>query len=90
MVRVGGENISAQEIENVIDELPEMPESAIIPMPDEFCGEEVKAMVIRKRDRVVERDIVLQVALNLARTKCFATLSSSRSSPEPPLSESNG
>lgn len=66
MVRRSGENISAQEVENVIDEHPEISESAIIPVPDEFRGEEVKAMVQRRTDDVDERAVVLQVAQTLA------------------------
>lgn len=69
MVRRGGENISAQEVENVVDELPGVSESAIVPVPDEFYGEEVKAMVMRRDEAVTERDVVLQVARNLAAYK---------------------
>lgn len=66
MVRRGGENVSAQQVENVIDELSGVSESAIVPVPDEFYGEEIKAMVMRRTDAVDERDVVLQVAENLA------------------------
>lgn len=66
MVRRSGENISAQEVENVIDEHPDISESAIIPVPDDFRGEEVKAIVQRLNTDVAERDVVLQVARNLA------------------------
>jgi crotonobetaine/carnitine-CoA ligase len=66
MVRRSGENIAAQEVENVIDELPGVVTSAIIPVPDEFRGEEVKAAVKRRDDSVDERDVVLHVARNLA------------------------
>jgi len=67
MVRRSGENISAQEVENVIDELPGVSESAIIPVPDDIRGEEVKAMVLRADDdNVTERDVVLRVGRTLA------------------------
>lgn len=66
MVRRSGENISAQEVENVIDELPGVSESAIIPVPDEVRGEEVKAMVMRRGEDVTERDVVGRVARTLA------------------------
>lgn len=66
MVRRSGENISAQEVENVIDEHPDISESAIVPVPDDFRGEEVKAIVQRLNTDVDERDVVLQVARNLA------------------------
>ncbi|WP_254838591.1 class I adenylate-forming enzyme family protein [Natronomonas marina] len=66
MVRRSGENISAQEVENVLDELPGVSESAIIPVPDEIRGEEVKAMVMRVDESVTERDVVLRVGRTLA------------------------
>lgn len=66
MVRRGGENISAQEIENVIDEHADVEESAILPVPDSVRGEEVKAVVKRRTDDLTEREIVLQVARSLA------------------------
>jgi len=69
MVRRSGENISAQEVENVIDELPDVSESAVIPVPHEIRGEEVKTMVMRHDADVTEREIVLQVAETLASYK---------------------
>lgn len=69
MVRRSGENIAAQEVENVIDELPGVITTAIIPVPDDFRGEEVKAAVKRRDDSVTERDIVLHVGRNLAAYK---------------------
>lgn len=69
MVRRSGENISAQEVENVIDELPGVSESAIIPVPDDIRGEEVKAMVMANDKSVTKQDIVMQVARNLASYK---------------------
>lgn len=69
MVRRSGENISAQEIENVIDEHPAVEESAIIPVPDDLRGEEVKAMVNRASSDLTPEDIVSQVAGQLASYK---------------------
>ncbi|MFB6310535.1 MAG: class I adenylate-forming enzyme family protein [Salinirussus sp.] len=65
MVRRAGENISAQQVEDVIDEHEGVAESAIIPVPDEIRGEEVKAMVMPAGE-VNERDIVDRVAAELA------------------------
>ena len=69
MVRRSGENISAQEIENVIDEHPDIEESAIIPVPDDLRGEEVKAMVNRTSSDLTPEDIVSHVAGQLASYK---------------------
>ncbi len=46
MVRRSGENIAARELEAVLNALPEVAESAIVPVPDELRGEEVKALLI--------------------------------------------
>jgi crotonobetaine/carnitine-CoA ligase len=68
MIRRSGENIAPREIENVIDELAGVEESAVIPVPDAVRGEEVKAMVKRVGD-VAEADVVAQVAAHLAEYK---------------------
>jgi acyl-CoA synthetase (AMP-forming)/AMP-acid ligase II len=69
MVRRSGENISAQEIENVIDEHPDVEESAIIPIPDDIRGEEVKALVNRKSTGLTPESVVSKVANQLASYK---------------------
>lgn len=69
MVRRSGENISAQEVENVIEELAEVSAAAIIPVPDDFRGEEVKALVKPNEGSLSEEDIVVQVAQSLATHK---------------------
>ncbi|MHB9286735.1 class I adenylate-forming enzyme family protein [Halobacteriales archaeon Cl-PHB] len=69
MVRRAGENISAREVENVIDELPGVEASAIIPAPHDVYGEVVKAQVKRTSDGVTEQDVVMQVARELAAYK---------------------
>jgi len=48
MVRRHGENISASEVENVIRSHPKILDVAVVPVPDEIRGEEVKAYVIPK------------------------------------------
>jgi acyl-coenzyme A synthetase/AMP-(fatty) acid ligase len=40
-----GENISAREVEAVLNEMEQVLESAIVPVPDEVRGEEVKAYI---------------------------------------------
>ena len=46
MVKRAGENVAAREVEAVLNELPFVAESAIVPVPDSMRGEEVKAYVI--------------------------------------------
>ncbi|HEY8015588.1 MAG TPA: class I adenylate-forming enzyme family protein, partial [Dongiaceae bacterium] len=48
MVRRSGENIAARELEAVLNALPEVLESAVIPVPDDLRGEEVKACIVLK------------------------------------------
>lgn len=72
MIRRSGENIAPREIEEVIDELPGVEESAVIPVPHDVRGEEVKVMVKRVAGgdgETTERDVVDQVAEVLAAYK---------------------
>ncbi len=46
MVRRGGENISTLEVENVLISHPKIKDAAILAVPDEVRGEEVKAYLI--------------------------------------------
>ncbi|MFN8575081.1 MAG: AMP-binding protein [Gemmatimonadaceae bacterium] len=45
MIRRGGENISAAEVEGVLAQHPAVRGAAVVPVPDELRGEEVKAYV---------------------------------------------
>ncbi len=45
MVKRSGENIAAREVEAVLNELDDVVESAIVPVPDPDRGEEVKAYI---------------------------------------------
>jgi len=45
-VRRHGENISASEVEDVIKSHPKVFDAAVVPVPDELSGEEVKAYII--------------------------------------------
>jgi len=70
MIRRSGQNISAREVEDVIDELPGVAASAVIPVPDTVRGEAVKALVKRvDGGDVTERDVVAHVASTLAAYK---------------------
>lgn len=46
MVRRGGEQVSAQEVEMALREMPEVVEAAVVPVPDALYEEEVKAYLI--------------------------------------------
>jgi crotonobetaine/carnitine-CoA ligase len=46
IIRRGGENVSATEIEEVIRSHPKVLEVAVIPVPDDLWGEEIKVYVL--------------------------------------------
>ena len=48
MVRRGDENISSEEVERVLNSHPAIAESAVIGVPDQIRGEEVKAYIVLK------------------------------------------
>ncbi|MFG2044941.1 class I adenylate-forming enzyme family protein [Dactylosporangium sp. NPDC048998] len=48
MVKRSGENISCAEVEHVIFGMPQVAEVGVVPVPDEFRGEEAKAVVVLK------------------------------------------
>ena len=50
MVRRSSENIAAREVEAVLRALPEILEAAIVAVPDEIRGEEVKAYIVLQPD----------------------------------------
>jgi len=53
-IRRGGENISPVEIEAVINDHPQVLESAVVGVPDEILEEEIKAYVVLKEGRIIE------------------------------------
>lgn len=46
MIRRSGENVAAREVEAVLRELPQVLEAAVLPVPDDHRGEEIKAYII--------------------------------------------
>ncbi len=49
IVRRSGENIASWEIEDVLKSHPKIADAAVIPVPDEIRGEEIKAFVLPKK-----------------------------------------
>ena len=54
MIRRSGDNISVSELEDVIISHPKIKSVAVIPVPDEIRGEEVKAYIIPISDETME------------------------------------
>jgi acyl-CoA synthetase (AMP-forming)/AMP-acid ligase II len=71
MVRRNGENIPAQEVEAVIRSLPEVSQAAVVPVPDDYCGEEVKVYV-QLNDGVTQDQLPVTRLLEHARANMAA------------------
>ncbi len=69
MIISGGLNIYPREIELVIDEIPEIIESAVIGIPDHDFGEIVIAVVVAETKNIKAVDIVNQCKSKLAKFK---------------------
>ena len=73
MIRRSGENISAREVEAVLRGIPEVADAAVVPVPDEYRKEEVKAYLVLQSGVTREQlppDRVIEVCLqHLARFK---------------------
>jgi crotonobetaine/carnitine-CoA ligase len=54
MVRRGGENISSMEVENVLISHPKVKDAAVLPVPDEVRGEEVKVYLLLREGETPE------------------------------------
>ena len=67
MIISGGENVYPAEIEEVITQLPQVSEVAVIGIPNADFGEEVKALVIPKNGNSIAPEKILEhCAANLA------------------------
>ena len=81
-----GENISPEELENVIREHPGVEDVAVIGVPDETWGEEPRAVVIpRKGVKVTEEEIMEYCRQNLASFKRPRTVVFVKDLPRNPL-----
>jgi acyl-CoA synthetase (AMP-forming)/AMP-acid ligase II len=70
MIIRAGENISPEELENVIRDHPKVEDVAVIGVPDETWGEEPRAVVIPKKgEKVTEEEIMEYCRQNLASFK---------------------
>jgi fatty-acyl-CoA synthase len=66
----GGENVYPAEVENVIHQLPQILEAAIIGVPDERWGETGKAVIVVKPGETLDEKTVIDHCLaNLAKFK---------------------
>jgi malonyl-CoA/methylmalonyl-CoA synthetase len=69
LVISGGYNVYPKEVEAVLDEMPEVAESAVIGVPHRDFGEAVVAVVVASGPEVTLQDIELALGSRLARFK---------------------
>ena len=60
IIRRGGENIGAQEVEGVLNAHPKIAESAVIPVPDRVRNEEIKAFIILKPGQELKPEEIME------------------------------
>ncbi len=70
MIISGGENIYPKEIEDVLFQHPEVAEAAVVGIPDDYWGEAINALVVKKTgSSVTEADLFEHCKQNLASFK---------------------
>jgi len=66
MIKVGGERVSAKEVEEKILEIRQVHEVAVIGVPDELLGEAIKVFIVPGGDaRLTEQDFGLEIRKRL-------------------------
>lgn len=67
VIRKSGENIASWEVEDSLKKYPKVQDAVVIPVPDKFKGEEVKALVLPKPNTAVKPEEIIEwCAKNLA------------------------
>lgn len=61
-IRRSGENIAAREVEAVLNSFEGVAEAAVVPVPDETRGEEIKAMIVWGEEGGSEPDLAALIA----------------------------
>jgi long-chain acyl-CoA synthetase len=75
LIVVSGFNVYPHEVENVIAELPQVAEAAVVGVPDETTGEAVKAvLVLGQGAQLTADDVVAHCAARLAKFKVPVTV----------------
>ncbi len=70
IIRRSGENISAAEVEGVLRSHPKVVEAAVVPVPDDLRGEEVKAYIqLKPGESFPPEDVIAFCQANLAAFK---------------------
>jgi len=62
LIKRGGLNIYAREVESVLQAHPAVAEAAVIGVPDEVMGEEIKAFVVLEPDELLDANDLIEYA----------------------------
>jgi len=66
IIKTSGEKVSPKEIENVLYEIDDVVEAAVIGIPDEVLGQALKAVVaLKKNSKLTDKDIILYCSEHL-------------------------
>ncbi len=66
MIKTAGEKVSPKEIENVLYDIEDVYEAAVIGVPDDMLGQAIKAVVaLRKGSKLTEKEITLHCSKHL-------------------------
>jgi len=63
MIKVGGERVSAKEVEETILELKQVHEVAVIGIEDTYLGEAIKAFIVLTKNLEISADSIIKYCL---------------------------
>ena len=69
LIITGGLNVYPKEVENLIDEIDSVEESAVIAVPHSDFGEAVVSVVVKKKKSIIEQDIKDYLSQRVAKFK---------------------
>ena len=69
LIITGGLNVYPKEVENLIDEIDSVEESAVIAVPHSDFGEAVVSVVVKKKESIIEQDIKDYLSQRVAKFK---------------------
>jgi long-chain acyl-CoA synthetase len=55
----GGENVSPREVEEILLEIPQVADAAVIGIPDALYGEEIKAYCVLRKDELISSEEIM-------------------------------
>jgi long-chain acyl-CoA synthetase len=65
IIKSRGEKVAPKEVENVLYQIPNVVEAAVVGVPDPILGEAVKAFVVIQDNHLTEKDVLAHCRANL-------------------------